>query len=295
MNRLLRTEALVGAEGIACLQAAHITVVGAGGVGGATLEALVRGGVGTVTVIDGDTLSETNLNRQLLATAETVGQAKTAAAAERARLIAPDCTLYPKQAILTAETVEELIPQDTDYVADCIDDAAAKLVLALVCGFVLDRAVALRRGGWGGFSGRKEDVFCGEEHESEGNIVLAALRHTAQVFVLVFVLTFAFGGLMELAGESWVASVLARVGVLQVPLAALLGFVPNCAVSVLLMQLYSGGLLSFGALFAGLCSGAGVGLIVLWRTNPNKKSNLKLMGVLYLCAVAGGYAASLLG
>ena len=79
------------------------------------------------------------------------------------------------------------------------------------------------------------------------------------------------------------------------PLAALLGFVPNCAVSVLLMQLYSGGLLSYGALFAGLCSGAGVGLIVLWRTNPNKKSNLKLMGVLYLCAVAGGYAASLLG
>ena len=172
--------------------------------------------------------------------------------------------------------------------------AAAKLVLALVCGFALDKFLALRHGGWGGFSGRQEDVYCGEEHESEGSIVLAALRHTAQVFALVFVLTFAFGGLMELAGESWVASVLARVGVLQVPLAALLGFVPNCAVSVLLMQLYSGGLLSFGALFAGLCSGAGVGLIVLWRTNPSKKGNLKLMGVLYLCAVAGGYAASLL-
>ena len=172
--------------------------------------------------------------------------------------------------------------------------AAAKLVLALVCGFVLDRAVALRRGGWGGFSGRQEDVYCGEEHESEGNIVLAALRHTAQVFALVFVLTFAFGGLMELAGEAWLAAALARVGVLQVPLAALIGFIPNCAVSVLLMQLYTGGLLSFGALFAGLCSGAGVGLIVLWRTNPSKKGNLKLMGVLYLCAVAGGYAASLL-
>lgn len=172
--------------------------------------------------------------------------------------------------------------------------AAAKLVLALVCGFVLDRAVALRRGGWGGFSGRQEDVFCGEEHESEGNIVLAALRHTAQVFALVFALTFAFGGLMELAGGEWLAAALGRVGVLQVPLAALIGFIPNCAVSVLLMQLYTGGLLSFGALFAGLCSGAGVGLIVLWRTNPGKKSNLRLMGVLYLCAVAGGYAVSLL-
>ncbi len=171
---------------------------------------------------------------------------------------------------------------------------AAKLVLALICGFVLDRFLVLRRGGWGGFSGRQEDIFCGEEHESEGNIFVAALRHTAQVFALVFVLTLAFGGVMELAGEEWLAAALGSVGVFQVPLAALVGFVPNCAASVLLMQLYTGGLLSFGALFAGLCSGAGVGLIVLWRTNPNKKWNLKLMGVLYLCAVAGGYLAGLL-
>lgn len=171
---------------------------------------------------------------------------------------------------------------------------AAKLVLALICGFVLDRFLVLRRGGWGGFSGRQEDIFCGEEHESEGNIFVAALRHTAQVFALVFVLALAFGGVMELAGEEWLAAALGSVGVFQVPLAALVGFVPNCAASVLLMQLYTGGLLSFGALFAGLCSGAGVGLIVLWRTNPNKKWNLKLMGVLYLCAVAGGYLAGLL-
>lgn len=172
---------------------------------------------------------------------------------------------------------------------------AAKLVLALVCGFALDRVITFRhRRAWGGFSGCQEDICCGEEHESEGNILLAALRHTAQVFALVFVLTFAFGALMELAGEEWLAAALGSVGVFQVPLAALVGFVPNCAASVLLMQLYNGGMLSFGALFAGLCSGAGVGLIVLWRTNPNKKWNLKLMGVLYLCAVAGGYLAGLL-
>ncbi len=169
-----------------------------------------------------------------------------------------------------------------------------KLVLALVCGFALDHFLALRRGGWGGYSGRQEDVYCGEEHEAEGNLFVAALRHTLQVFVLVFVLTFAFGALMELAGEEWLAAALGRVGILQVPLAALAGFIPNCAVSVLLMQLYTDGLLSFGALFAGLSSGAGVGLIVLWRTNPNRKNTLKLMGVLYLCAVVGGYLASLI-
>ena len=171
--------------------------------------------------------------------------------------------------------------------------AAAKLVLGAVCGFALDRVLALRRGGWGGFSGRQEDVFCGEEHESEGSIVLAALRHTLQVFALVFVLTFAFGGLLELAGEAWLRAALSGLGILKVPLAALAGFVPNCAVSVLLMQLYTDGLLTFGALFAGLCSGAGVGLIVLWRTSPNKKGSLKLMGVLYLCAAVGGWLMQL--
>ena len=114
------------------------------------------------------------------------------------------------------------------------------------------------------------------------------------MFALVFVLTLALATLLELVGESWIAALLSRFGFWQIPLAALVGLAPNCAVSVLLMQLYTDGLLSFGALFAGLCSGAGVGLIVLWRTNPSKRENARLTALLYLCALLGGWLAQLL-
>lgn len=166
-----------------------------------------------------------------------------------------------------------------------------KFLLAVAAGFVLDKLVAHR--GWGGFSGRQEDCDCHDHHENE-NVFLAALRHTLHVFILVFGLTLALAAFMELVGQDWMYSLLNTYGFLQVPLAALIGFVPNCAVSVLLMQLYTDGLLSFGALFAGLCTGAGVGLIVLWRTNPNKKENLKLMGILFVAALLGGYLVQLI-
>lgn len=133
MNRFLRTEALVGAPGLEKLQSAHVTVVGVGGVGGAALEGLVRAGVGRITVIDGDTLSATNCNRQLLALTSTVGQPKTEVAMARMREINPSLQIQGVNAMLTQENAAELLPQQTDFIADCIDDAPAKLLLAEYC------------------------------------------------------------------------------------------------------------------------------------------------------------------
>ncbi len=130
MEHLLRTKALIGAEGIARLQQARIAVVGLGGVGGAALEALARSGIGSILAIDGDRLSATNLNRQLLATTESIGRPKAEVAAERAALIAPELRFEAKEAWITAASVGALIPADLDYIVDCIDDAAAKLALA---------------------------------------------------------------------------------------------------------------------------------------------------------------------
>lgn len=169
---------------------------------------------------------------------------------------------------------------------------AWKLALGLLCGFGLDRLA--KRGRWGGFSGRQEDCDCHDHHEDE-KVLPAALRHTVRVFGLVLGLSLALAAAFQLVGQTWLATLLARVGVWQIPLAALVGLVPNCAVSVLLMGLYTDGLLGFGALLAGLCSGAGVGLILLWRNNPGRRENLRLTALLYLCAVLGGCLASLVG
>lgn len=133
MQRFLRTEALVGVTGLELLQKAHIAVVGLGGVGGAALEGLVRAGIGTITAIDGDTLSVTNLNRQLLALTSTIGMEKTKAAEERMLTINQDLCFHGHTAWINEETIAQLLPVHLDFVVDCIDDAPAKLLLAEYC------------------------------------------------------------------------------------------------------------------------------------------------------------------
>lgn len=133
MNQFLRTESLIGKDGLERLRKAHIAVFGLGGVGGYAPEALARAGVGRLTLVDGDTIAETNLNRQLLATTQTIGQPKAQAAAERLALAAPQTLVDARQQWLNEQTVGSLLDPSVDFVLDCIDDVPAKLLLAEYC------------------------------------------------------------------------------------------------------------------------------------------------------------------
>ena len=93
---------------------------------------------------------------------------------------------------------------------------------------------------------------------------------------------------MEFAGEETVSKLLMTDSVFQPLIAALIGFIPNCAASVVLTQLYIEGVLSFGSIIAGLTTGAGVGLVVLFKTNKHIKQNLAIMGILYAAGAAAG-------
>lgn len=132
---------------------------------------------------------------------------------------------------------------------------------------------------------------CGcEEH----GIFRSALAHTVQIFFFLFFINLVLGLAMALIGEEALSQVLLSGSVFQPLLAALVGFLPNCAASVLLTQLYLAGDLSFGAAVAGLCTGAGLGLAALWRANRRPRENLALMAVLYGTAVLTGLACDLL-
>lgn len=133
MNPFLRTESLIGKDALAKLQNSHIAVVGLGGVGGYAPEALARAGVGKLTLIDGDTIAETNLNRQLLATTQTIGQPKAQAAAERLAMAAPQTKIEAHQQWLNENTIETLLSGSMDFIIDCIDDVPAKMLLAEYC------------------------------------------------------------------------------------------------------------------------------------------------------------------
>ena len=127
-ERFSRTARLLGDAAIEKLQNTHILLFGVGGVGGYVLEALVRAGVGKITVVDADTVSESNLNRQILATTETVGQPKTAAAAARARAINPDVIIAELPVFVEEETAAALIETAApDYIVDAIDTVSAKV------------------------------------------------------------------------------------------------------------------------------------------------------------------------
>ena len=130
MNPYSRTQFLLGEAAMEKLKNAHVAVFGLGGVGGYAVEALARSGVGTLTLVDHDTISTTNLNRQILATTATVGMDKVTAAAERVKAINPDIIVHPRKTFYLPETAEQFDFRAYDYIIDAIDTVTGKLMLA---------------------------------------------------------------------------------------------------------------------------------------------------------------------
>ena len=131
-ERLSRTRALLGEAAMERLKAAHVLLVGLGGVGGHAFEALVRSGVGHLSLVDFDTVEESNINRQILADARTLGRLKTEVALERAALISDNVNITVHSKRLVPEDVEALLSEVCpDLVLDAIDDVAVKVALAV--------------------------------------------------------------------------------------------------------------------------------------------------------------------
>ena len=131
INQFSRTELLVGREAMNTLQNARVAVFGVGGVGGYTVEALARSGVGALELIDNDTVSLTNLNRQIIALHSTVGRAKVEVCRERILDINPECRVTIHQTFFLPETSDRFDFSQYDYVVDAIDTVKGKLELAL--------------------------------------------------------------------------------------------------------------------------------------------------------------------
>jgi tRNA threonylcarbamoyladenosine dehydratase len=124
---------LYGVEGLARLRAAHVCVVGIGGVGSWTAEALARSGIGRITLVDMDEICVSNINRQLHALSAEVGRAKVEAMAERIRGINGECEVRPAMQFFTSETADALLDPRYDFVVDAIDSLANKCLLISKC------------------------------------------------------------------------------------------------------------------------------------------------------------------
>ena len=164
---------LLGDAAAARLRAAHVVVVGIGGVGSWAVEALARSGVGAITMIDLDHVSESNVNRQVHALGSTLGMAKVDAMRARIADIAPECAVTALDAFVTREDVASRLPADADHVIDAIDAVSAKAALIAHC--VSRGLPVVTCGGAGGRSDplrlRLGDLCC-----TEGDALLAATR-----------------------------------------------------------------------------------------------------------------------
>ena len=160
-----------------------------------------------------------------------------------------------------------------------------KIAIAMAAGMIVDICVKL-------FCKRKEEEpfkeLCADCDCEHHGIFHSALHHTVQIVIIILIVNILLGGIMEFAGKQTVEKLMMTNSWVQPLIAAFVGFIPNCAASVVLTELYTDGVVSFGALIAGLCTGAGVGLMVLFKTNKNFKQNFAIMGILYAVAVASG-------
>lgn len=131
MERSIRTEMLLGEEKLNRLQNAHVAVFGIGGVGGFVVEALARAGVGTLTLVDRDTVSESNLNRQIIALTNTIGRDKVDVMKERIALINPECNVDARKCFYLPDTADSFDFTEYDYIVDSVDTVTAKLELVV--------------------------------------------------------------------------------------------------------------------------------------------------------------------
>ena len=163
---------------------------------------------------------------------------------------------------------------------------ASKVLLAIVAGFIVDKA--------GLFNITKEELdVVAEEHshchtEGHNGLLKSTLLHTAKTFAFIFVVMFGLELCIETIGEETFAQFIANESLLQPLVAGIVGLIPNCASSIIIAQLFAEGTISFGAAFAGLSASAGTGLLVLFRNDVDKIECLSLTGFHFAVSVLTG-------
>lgn len=191
-------------------------------------------------------------------------------------------------------TSDELIPimiSHPEMTKDLVIILIFKLLIAIIAGSVIDGILNKKK--------KKESKY--DEHEMhehihemckdcdcEHGILKSTIHHTLNIFFFLLIITFGINLIVEFIGEENFSKVILSGSILQPFVASIIGLIPNCAASVLLSTLYIDGSLSLGSIIAGLSTGAGVGSIILFKTNKNIKENLKILGLVYIIGAVCG-------
>ena len=161
-----------------------------------------------------------------------------------------------------------------------------KIIVGSICGFIIDLVYR-----------KKEKVeiqeFCHDKHcDCEHSILKSTLKHTFDIFMFIFIISFVLNLAFSYLGEEVISSILMKNSIFGSFLTSLLGLIPNCFSSVLITQLYLKNTISFASMIGGLLTGSGVALLVLFRVNKDKKQNFRILLLLYLIGALTGLLIS---
>lgn len=188
-------------------------------------------------------------------------------------------------------TSDEMLPILLAHGSDwglIIQILLTKLGIGIFCGFVIDLFFHKN-------SGQHIEELCEQDHcDCEHGIIRSSLRHTFKTLIFIMLVSFLLNILMHYGGDTFLRGIFEENSLFSPFLASLIGLIPNCGSSIILTELYLGGILSFSSVIAGLLTGSGVAILVLFRTNHHLKENLMILLLIYFIGVFSGLIIELL-
>lgn len=188
--------------------------------------------------------------------------------------------------VSTSDEALPILLSNPGHSAEVLKLIGLKIVIAVCAGFLTD--FVLRKKLVLQTETQSKHTHCCRGKKDLRGVVIASLKHTISTYLFVLVISAVLGLAIEVMGQDKISLIFMSNTIFQPFFAALVGFIPNCASSVILTQLYIEGTLSFGSVVAGLCTGAGVGYAVLFKENRPMKENFKIMAITYVVAVIAG-------
>ena len=175
-----------------------------------------------------------------------------------------------------------------------------KLVIGAIAGFIIDavRGLIIKRKKVSNKEEEAEEAIghmCEHDHcDCEHGIIKSSIKHTLNILIFIIIITFILNTIVHFIGEENISNAIASVPFVGILVSALFGFIPNCAGSVIITELYLSNLISLGSMMAGLLVGSGIGILVLFKSNKHMKQNFTIAGLLYLIGIISGLIIDLI-
>lgn len=169
-----------------------------------------------------------------------------------------------------------------------------KLIIGIICGIFID-FIFRKKNKTSDKENHIHDI-CQNEHchcEEEG-VLKSSIKHTLHIFIYIFVISLIINILISFIGEENIAHIAINIPILGNLIATIIGLIPNCASSVIITQLYLQNMITLGSLISGLLVNSGIGMLVLFKVNKNKKENLSILGITFLISIVSGIIIDLI-